>query len=310
MIQRTPLSRRTLLLAALALPSVSVLAACGDPDTEPVADPPATVPATQPPTTGPASDPGPIIEHPTGADDLVVEVRYEGGFVPVDVVFTNLPTRLITGDGRSFEQAVTTMQYPGPLVQTMVVRPISEDGIQTVLQLAAELGLLAPAPDYADPHQLVADAPDTVVVINAQGETYTHRAYALGLTGEPGAPETEPSRRALQQFVDAVSGLSGLVDPSELGPEAMFEPAQYRFRATAVTEDQITGGELEPTIVEWPADVDIDLATATECAVASADVLGPLVAAADVNTFFRRGEQLWRLAVAPVLPGEEPCAAG
>ena len=163
----SPVSTRSLLSAALVITLVT-LAACGDDtssddgagstdgtlpvETVPPAD--TQPPVTQPPVTTTPAPAG--IEHPTGADDVVVRIAYEGGFVPVEYVFRNLPVLLVSGDGRVFQQGAVPEIYPGPLVSPVMQRSVTEDGIQDLLTLADEHGLLADV-EYSSPTN-IADA--------------------------------------------------------------------------------------------------------------------------------------------------------
>jgi hypothetical protein len=291
------ISRRTLLLAAAAVPALAtILAACGDPDVEP------SDTAQSPDTTASGSQ---RIEHPTGASDAVVRITYEGGFVPVGMAFVNTPALVVSGDGKAYVPGVMTMQFPGPLVTPMAVRTITEDGIQTLLQRAGEAGLLAAPPEYPR-NDMIADAADTVLTIRAGGETYVHRAYALSMNG-PDAPETDPARKALADFVAAATDLTATVGAAELGPESILEPEEYRFQAMPTTEADLAGIEPAPTITDWPASTGIDLTAAAACTRTAAAVVGPIFMAADQITVFRQGDALFSLAVAPVLPGDDPC---
>jgi hypothetical protein len=285
------LSRRTLLLGAIALPSLAaLLAACGDPEV----DQSGSTPDTAAPGTG--------IEHPTGATDAVIRITYEGGYMPAGFAFVNTPSLIVSGDGKAYTPGVMTMEFPGPLVAPITVRTITEEGVQTLLQLASAAGLLATPPEYPR-NDMIADAPDTVVTIEAGGSTYVHRAYALGID----ANETDPARKVLADFVAAASDLPGTVGAAALGPEAMLEPAAYRFQAMPATEADLAGIDPKPTITEWPESTGVDLGAAASCASALADAVGPTFTAADSNTVFAQGEALYRLAVAPVLPGDPPC---
>lgn len=303
MIERPAhLSRRTLLLGALALPSLAALVvACGDRTSDGSGSSPDTAaPGTVDGGTAPGSGTG--IEHPTGATDAVIRITYEGGFVAPGYAFVNTPTLIVSGDGHAFTPGVMTMQFPGPLVAPISVRTISEQGVQSLLEAASAAGLLATPPEYAR-NDMIADAPDTVVTIQAGGATYVHRAYALGID----AAETDPARKALADFVAAATDLPGTVGEAELGPETMFEPSVFRFQATPVTDAELTGVDPAPTVVPWPAETGVDLGTASSCASAPATAVGPTFAAADSNTVFTQGTATYRLAVAPVLPGDAPC---
>ena len=134
---------------------------------------------------------------PTGADDVVVRIAYEGGFVPVEVAFLNLPTLLVTRRRSRLSCRVRlSRSIPARCCPTCRSRPVTEAGIQDLLALADDHGLLADV-EYTNPTN-IADAPDTVVEISANGETFVHRAYALGISDE-----TDPARAALADFVAA-----------------------------------------------------------------------------------------------------------
>jgi hypothetical protein len=244
------------------------------------------------------------IAHPTDADTAVLRIASEGGFVPVEFVFVNQPTLLVSGDGRAFVPGAVPAIYPGPLVAPMGVRSISEAGIQTLLGLAQQAGLLAPPPDYAAELN-IADAPDTVVTITTADGTWEHRAYAL-MMGD-GPQEATPARQALADFVRAATDLSTTVGEAELGAERLFEPTEYRLRATATDEGKLGGLDPAPTFVDWPASTGFDLATAAECARISAAAVGSLFAEATQLTYFRQGGATYGLAVAAVLPGDDVC---
>ncbi|MCB0999040.1 MAG: hypothetical protein R2713_16870 [Ilumatobacteraceae bacterium] len=305
-------SRRRLLTGLVVTPLLAAaVAACGDPDTEPAATDPTTGPtATDPTATDPTatSTPGAAITYPTDATTAVVRYAYEGGFVPVEVAFTQLPNLVVSGDGRVYRPAATTAIYPGPLVQPFTVRTITDEGVQTLLALADEHGLLAPPPDYSAELN-IADAPDTVVRLQAADGSYEHRAYALGIAAADDDPEselTEP-RRQLARFVQALVALEDTVGAAALGEETIVEPEAYRLRATPVDESTLGGLEVEPTFVDWPAAAGLDLATASSCATVTATQVGDTFADATQTTYFRQDGATYQLAVAIVLPGDAGC---
>jgi hypothetical protein len=154
--------------------------------------------------------------------------------------------------------------------------------VQELLAKADELGLLAEV-EYARNDQ-VADAPDTVVTIAADGAIYRHRAYALGIEG-PGT-EQDPARANLLEFVTAMTDLPATVGEDQLGPEEAFDAEAYLIRATPADPEAAASEGIEPTIVEWPADAPVRLAEAEDCAVVPADAFGPLFADATTLTFF------------------------
>jgi hypothetical protein len=291
---RSP-SRPHLLLAAAA--GVLVLAACGEASPSADTTEGTATPTTVPPTTAPPTTAAPTgYDHPTGADDVVIQVGYEGGFVPVELAFTQPPTLLISGDGRAITQGAVPAIYPGPLLPALVERTISEDGIQTLLAKADELGLLADV-EYGDPPTLVTDVPDTVVTITVDGTTYRHVAYALGIDDEP-----EEARANLFEFVTAATDLTTTVGASELGPEAPMVGDSYLIRAMPVDLATVTT-ELPPTYVDWPADASVRLADATECAELPAAEGDALFADATQLTYFNEAGVTYSIAATLRVPG-------
>lgn len=290
------MKRRLLLSAVVVLPIVAALTACGDPGAAPLATEPTvaeTIPASVPPPV--------LIAHPVGPDDVVLKLSYEGGLVPAGYDFANVPDLIVTGDGRVFHAAPFSTPYPGPLIENIVVRRISEDGTQALLRFASDAGLLATPPVYEDRHN-VADAPDTVVTVNAAGGSFVHRAYGLGI----GDPETG-ARKRLFDVTSALADVDAVVGESNLEPEDSFDPTTYRLQARQVETSEL-GQEPAPTIVDWPAGTGVALADATECARVDRAVVGSLFDEATQHTFFRDGDGLvYHVSVRGVLPGDPAC---
>lgn len=293
-------TRATALIVPAAL--AFTLAACGD-DSEPAADEPidtvvdTTVAPTTPATTAPPTAPPTTVadgyEHPTGADEVVVSIAYEGGFMTMEATFAQLPSLLVTGDAREFSLGPQIEIYPGPLLPNVQLADIGEAGIQELLALADEHGLLQDREYDADTN--VADASDTVVTISANGETYVHRAYALGLGGGPGMTEETGDRAELQAFVDAALMTLGTSETEA------FEADAYLVRSFPI--DDVSGYEIEPTIVEWTVD-GVDLAAASDCVEIPADQVADLFVDANQLTFFEQDGTTYQLAVKPQLPGD------
>jgi hypothetical protein len=298
------LARRRFLGLVLASPILLplALAACGDDgDTESgsAASSGSTLPPADPtrPSTAPTSATV-AIAHPTGSDDVVLWIGSEGGFVPVEVAFQHLPTLLVSGDGRAVQPGVQIEIYPGPLLPNLQQRTISEAGIQELLGLADEMGLFEPG-SYEGPEATIADAPFTVVRISANGTTIEHRAYALGI--DPAVDE-EGDRARLAEFVARATDLSTAVGDAELGHEEPYVADAYRIRASVAGD--ASGLEIEPTVVDWPADASVRLATATECAEVPVDEFADVFASATQLTWFRDGDVIYQVSAAPSLPGE------
>lgn len=295
----TALTRRTLLGAFVAAPvAAMVLAACGDDTTETGSSTNDTGAPTD--TAGSGG-----IPHPTTADAAVIRLGFEGGFVPQGTAFVNTPSMLLSGDGLVFRPAPTTLEYPGALVAPMNVRTITEAGTQRLLTLAQDAGLLTqPTPDYTI-ESMVADAPNTVLRFAADDAEFVHSAYALDIP-DAGAG-AEAARETLRSYVALLNDLETTVGADQLGPESLFEPVTYRMQAYPQTDESLTGYDPAPTVVDWPAAAGVTLADATECATVEASAIGDLFSTATSLTFFREGDQVYSVAVAPVLPGDATC---
>ncbi len=293
------MNRRDFLAALVISPAAAaLLAACGDKSTDPVAtDPATTVPAAQ------------GIQYSTGADEVVLKQSYEGGFMMQGAAFIFPPGLLVSGDGRLFVPGAQIEIYPGPLLSPVMVRTITPAGIEKLLQLADDAGLLATPPDYAAEIN-VADVGNTVVQIGAKGETFVHSAFALGLDIDAAGNQVDgltPQRAKLKKFVDLLSDYEKIVGSENLGPEAPFEPTAYRFQAYTVEPDVLAAQEPAPEIVEWPASTGLQLADAAQCARLDAAAAGTIFADAKQNTYFTDGGVTYSLAVGRVLPGDPVC---
>ena len=293
------MDRRNFLTAFIGAPAVAaLLAACGDNSTAPA-------------DTSGTNDTTPAgIPHPTGADEFVMRISYEGGFVMPSYLFTRVPTLLVSGDGRAFQPGAQTEQYPGPLLPAIMVATVDEVAVQAMLEAARAAGLLAAAPDYSIPPDApqVADAPNTVVTINANGTTYTHSAYALGIGGEP--TELTPARTALLKFVTAMGDLAAVAGATHVGTESMLTPAKFRIRATPAQPDLTA--EPAPTVQPWPTTTGVTLASASNCVIADAAKVGELLAAANQLSYFTEpdssgAEVTYELAAVALLPGDAAC---
>ncbi len=277
------MDRRSFISVLLGTPAlIAIVAACGD-DTKDAAG----------------------LVRPTGANDVVLRIGYEGGFVGPGVNFVRLPQLLISGDGRVVQPGAQTEQYPGPLLPTLTERTIDDAGIQKVLALASDAGLLAAPPDYSLPQGVgIADASDTVVEISANGTAYRHQANALGMDMGDGGKST-PARDRLNAFVLLLGDLPKVVGDAHLGKETMLAPDRYRFQAMVVDPTQF--GEPAPTLVEWPSDTGVVLADSAQCATVEATKVADLFTRATQLTFFTEADVAYQLSVVAVLPGDAVC---
>ena len=211
---------------------------------------------------------------------------------------------LVSGDGRVFTPGAQIAIFPGPLLPAIQVQTISELGIQRLLAAADDAGLYDDIDYSADLN--VADASTAMVTINVDGETWVHEAYALGIGAVPGQDDAdvEAEREALNDFIAQVADLATLVGPDELGPTEIFEPDEYLIEALVVDDpSDYANGEIEPTIVAWPAGVTVRLADAASCTVVSATEVGEVLESANQLTLFSDDGITYQVLAKEELPG-------
>ena len=115
----SPMKRYIILILALAL----VVAACGGDE---AGDGSTTTSTTLPPTK---------------AGERILEVRFEGGFAPVEFLFSQTPRFTLFGDGRLVFEGPTAAIFPGPLLPNLQVVDIGVEGLSDVLSAVAASGL-------------------------------------------------------------------------------------------------------------------------------------------------------------------------
>jgi hypothetical protein len=299
--------RRTLLfLSILLVVVVGSAAACADDDDEVVAGGDGTTTSDDTGGDGPAD----VFEHPTGADEVVVQVTTGGGFVPVDIAVTTLPAFTLLGDGTVVEPGVVTAIYPGPAISPLTARHLEEADVQALLARAHDLGLLANGIDYGQPG--VTDLPTTEVTITVSGTTYTHAAYALGFEDESSTGLTEAQiedRRQLRDFVDATAPTGGAGgEPYQPERIAVYTIGDYQQPDPMLEQEPVTWPLATPpapvegdgfgcVLVEG-SDVEVLLAT-----LADANQASPWV----VETTDGDAGEL-ALAFRPLVPGDAGCS--
>lgn len=266
--------------------------------------------------SGPAS---PDPSTPAKSDRIVFRVSWEGGFVPPEILLGRLPIVVIYEDGRVITQGPQIAIYPGPLMPNLVERTLSPAALERLIELARDKDLLKTV-HYDFPG--IADAADTVLEINIDGESYRVSAYALAeagvdLNGGPDSlltPEEVAGRTALREFIDALTGVpaSDFVDEEHAFDVTRLQV--YAGPAAIVPDSELPG---EQPAVDWPLD---DLAAAGEavenaptdvrCQVLEGDDLAsvlPMLTDANSLQTFRSNGELYSLVVRPLLPGETGC---
>jgi hypothetical protein len=257
---------------------------------------------------------GDTIQHPTGADQLVLRWEYQGGFVAYEYTLTRIPSFSSYGDGTLITEGPQPEIYPGPAMPNLLSTPLTEDGTQTILGAAEDAGLTSG--DAAYPFPCIADAATTVFTVDAGGAVSTVAAYALG-EGQTDCRNVDSNARAkLAGFQAKLGDLQSWLPAGAIGSEQPYEPTQVRlYVGPFVTDPNLTQ---EP--IDWPldtrlADLGAPLAGQTSdqqlrCGVVSGPELATLLPdlqKANQLTPWRSDGSDFRLLVRPLLPDEHGC---
>lgn len=301
------------MLVGLVLVMLMLVAACGEADANSGNSDSAAEPT-------PTEEP---IAYPQGADDVVVRIENTGGFVPQEFLVTHMPVFSLYGDGRAIIEGPQIMIYPGPALPNLQMGTLTDEGIQKILEAAAEAGLLDGDKHYT--MDGIADAGTTVFTVTANGVTHTVSAYALDITSLPGIPaedaedaEDVEARQKLIEFQQK------MVDYTSWLPATAIAEAQAEFpieRLQIVTRpaglNTPSDESVKPGEQEWP--LEIPLAEIGEpfpfmeqarCAViegADLDTLMPALRDANQITRWTSDGEEYSLLIRPLLPDEQGC---
>ena len=261
------------------------------------------------------------IAYPTGANELVIRLRYVGGFAPPSAHVLDLPVVSIYGDGTVIVPGAVPAIYPGPALPNLQRATITPAGMQILLAAARDAGLLGPDAHY-DMGGIM-DATSSEFTVNADGNVHTISAYALFESGgrEPQNPGADPAvteaRARLLTFQNQLGNLEALLGPdvSDATPY-VAESLQLLVSDGAPIDEQALG----QNPVEWPLSEPLATFGATmpalimgeRCGVVTgedADVLLPLFQGANTLTPWTDDGAAFGIAVRPLLPGEQGCPA-
>jgi len=256
------------------------------------------------------------IDHPTGADELVLRMAIGGGFVPIEYNLRALPGVSLFGDGRLIVEGPVIEIYPGPAMPNLQVSRLTEEAIQAILAEAERAGLLGEDASYDYP--CVADLPSTTFSLVSDGQVHTVSAYALGFeegtTGGCGDVAIDVEARAkLLEFSRKLGDLRSWLPEGSIGAEEPYTPTEMRVYVRPYLGDP----ELDQASVDWPLagslsefgkpDGNLD---ETRCGVVSGgdlETLLPAASAANELTPWTSDGSSYALIFRPLLPDEHTC---
>jgi hypothetical protein len=266
------------------------------------------------------------IEHPTGGDEAILVVDSAGGFVPVEFMATRLPAFVLLGDGRVIMQGAQTLEFPGPALPALIERTLTEDGIQQLLQTVEDTNLFTADLELNGAQSVVADAPNTIFILDAGGQQVTVSVYGLGtllpdMEPPPGMPSGEiQAHRVLSQLNDGLMTIDTWLPADAWEAEGWqpYEPEAFRLYVHDVTGQPTDGGDLPEQVREWPTDddpadfgeVEEFFGDGTRCGVVEGELgatwLTELNAANQMTLWTTDGDDRFRVTARPVLPHEDP----
>ena len=280
-------------------------------------------PTSAPPTTGNGGSED--IDHPTGSEPILI-VDSTGGFVPVQFMATRLPSFVLLGDGRVIVQGAQTLEFPGPALPALIERTLTEEGIQEVLRGVEDTNLFTADLELNGAQGVVADASNTVFILNAGGREVTVSVYGLGallpdMEPAPGMTSGEiEAHRILGQLNDGLMTLDTWLPATEWETEGwqQYEPEALRLYVRDVTGEPVAGGDLPEQVREWPTDDDpaafgveeAFFGDGTRCAVVDGELgtlwLEEMIAANQMTLWTDDGGRRFSVMARPVLPHEDP----
>ena len=281
--------------------------------------------STSPPASdGSSGEPGEI-DHPTGSEAILV-VDSSGGFIPVQFMATRLPTFVLLGDGRVIMQGPQTLEFPGPAYPALIERTLTEEGIQAVLQGVEDTNLFTSDLELNGAQNVVADAANTLFILNAGGQEVTVSIYGLGaLLPEMETPQGISSAEieAHRILGDLNEGLITLdtwlpADSWEAEGWQPYQPEAFRLYVRDVTGEPVEGGDMPEQVREWPTDDDpaafgaeeTFFGDGTRCGVVDGELgatwAEQLAAANQMTLWTDDGDRRFSIMARPVLPYEDP----
>jgi hypothetical protein len=258
------------------------------------------------------------IDHPSGADQLVLGIADTGGFVAPSTLLERMPIFSLYGDGAEIEAGAEMEIYPGQALPSILERAVSETGIQAILRAAVDAGLDHDA-RFTDLGSIgIADATTTVFTLTVDGVTHRTEVYALSMLPEQPTGMSDDEWHARRALADLVSRLAAL-DPW-LPADSLGEPEPYRgTQAQILVSSYRPDGQLTEPPVEWQLDGALaslgdptNIDPETRCAVVTGAEWTTLErdaeTANDLTPWVDDGVR-YAIAFRPLLPDEPGCAA-
>jgi hypothetical protein len=235
-------------------------------------------------------------------DTVILTIRDEGGFAPVEMLFGRHPRLVLLADGRVYTPGPVPAIYPGPMLTPILVGTLDQATISQILDLVADAGLTGiDRQEDTSATSHVADATTTVITYFDGVQERMLSVYALGIAREA----SDLARRA-EALVSALDRAVGGVDTE------LYRPSAIEVR----TGDRL--GLPDPdfrTTRPWPLPMDPDELPATahgwRCVVIGGAIAGELLeefSMANQATVWEHAGTEHALIARSLMPGEPGCA--
>lgn len=269
-------------------------------------------------SASPGTDDG-AIDHPSGADELVLRMESAGGFVMPEFLFGAVPSFSLYGDGTVIVPGAVPAIYPGPALPPLQARQLSEAGIQAILAKVAETGIFVADARFDGAQMMIADAADTVFTLNADDRHVEVSIYGLGALDPQSVPPEMPEREvaahaALSDLSNALIGLDTQLGADAWVDEAWrpYQPSALRIAVRPADADPLDGTE---NFAPWPIEDEDPTSFGepgtipdTRCGALTGDAAAAWIAALSAgnqSTRFTADEHRYAVTARPFLPDEE-----
>lgn len=240
------------------------------------------------------------------ADDPVLQIRSEGGFVPLEWNLGRGPTYTLLGDGSVISEGPTILIYPGPLLPNYQISQLNDSDVDLIMDLIHEIGL--PDMESEDDDKaasFVADATTEVVTFwDTDGSLHKYSVYALGIEPDSSNPSTSAFYELLTTMQTAVANSTETVP---------FEPEKVRVLAgVAMAPVDAEFEDIRPWPLEGedPAQWE-QLEIGWSCEVFGPEILETFTDASQLTQWLHPDPMMdappFTLLVRPLHPGEEDC---
>ena len=230
---------------------------------------------------------------------LVLDVRAASGFVLPEWRFTRLPEVSVYSNGTILTpNLITTMQYPGPAVHT-IMRRMAPNDVWRIVEGAVRAQLGNTKLNWGTP--MIADAPATEVTLRPSRALPQTRITIQALGMDYGLTKKQIAHRTkARMFIDAVSSYARPYVTTKATARPWVS-GRWAYMATVDPGDEfsVTRPWFGQELVE---DMQCHLMSKSE----NQQLLAVLP---ELNQASRwsSGGQTWRVALRPLLPHERSC---